>query len=373
MTSNNVLESTASAVTARIPAGAPVVLDRLTRLYGATRALDEFSLRVEPGEFVALLGPSGCGKTTALRMVAGFDRPDSGQILVDGTDVSRTPAQRRDMGMVFQSYSLFPNMTARDNVAFGLRLRRQRTGPRRQRALELLDLVGLNEHAAKYPHQLSGGQQQRVALARALAIEPRVLLLDEPLSALDAKVRAELRDQIRAIQQRLDITTLFVTHDQEEALSMADRVCVMSRGRVEQIASPAQLYAQPSTAFVAEFVGVSSRVPVTRRGDHVELFGRTVAIRGAQPDLHAGPIDALLRPEDVNVHVDDQGAGVVQHRSFLGAATRLEVGFADVIVKTDVRSSEADHFELGTRVSLDVGAHDVLVTPRRVPEVIASS
>lgn len=372
MSSNNLLDASVTRLAPPAKVGAPVALERLTRVYGATRALDEFSLDIAPGEFVALLGPSGCGKTTALRMVAGFDRPDSGHILVDGTDVSRTPAQRRDMGMVFQSYSLFPNMTARDNVAFGLRLRRQRSAARRRRALELLELVGLTEHATKYPHQLSGGQQQRVALARALAIEPRVLLLDEPLSALDAKVRAELRDQIRALQQRLDITTLFVTHDQEEALSMADRVCVMSRGRVEQVASPAELYAQPSSAFVAEFVGVSSRVPVTRRGDHVELFGQSVSIRGAAPDPHDGPIDALLRPEDVNVHVDERGTGIVQHRSFLGAATRLEVGFADVIVKTDVRSSDANSFELGTRVSLAVGAHDVLVTPRKVPVQLAS-
>ena len=373
MTSNDVLDTDRSVkALATTTAGAPVLLDGLSRVYGATRALDQFSLDVHPGEFVALLGPSGCGKTTALRMVAGFDRPDTGQILVDGVDVSRVPAQKRDMGMVFQSYSLFPNMSARDNVAFGLRLRHQRSGLRRQRASELLELVGLAEHTAKYPHQLSGGQQQRVALARALAIEPRVLLLDEPLSALDAKVRAELRDQIRALQQRLAITTLFVTHDQEEALSMADRVCVMSRGRVEQIASPAELYAQPSTAFVAEFVGVSSRVPVNRhgdQGDHVELFSRDVAIRGDAPAANACPLDALLRPEDVTVRVDESGAGVVQHRSFLGATSRLEVGFADVVIKTDVRSSDAELFELGTRVTLDLAAHDVLVTPRRMPSV----
>jgi len=373
LTSNDVLDTDRSVkALATTTAGAPVLLDGLSRVYGATRALDQFSLDVHPGEFVSLLGPSGCGKTTALRMVAGFDRPDTGQILVDGVDVSRVPAQKRDMGMVFQSYSLFPNMSARDNVAFGLRLRHQRSGLRRQRASELLELVGLAEHTAKYPHQLSGGQQQRVALARALAIEPRVLLLDEPLSALDAKVRAELRDQIRALQQRLAITTLFVTHDQEEALSMADRVCVMSRGRVEQIASPAELYAQPSTAFVAEFVGVSSRVPVNRhgdQGDHVELFSRDVAIRGDAPAANAGPLDALLRPEDVTVRVDESGAGVVQHRSFLGATSRLEVGFADVVIKTDVRSSDAELFELGTRVTLDLAAHDVLVTPRRMPSV----
>ncbi len=260
--------------------GAPVVFDNLVRTFGATRALDGFSLDIKPGEFVALLGPSGCGKTTALRVLAGFEQPDSGTVHVHGNNVAGLPAQRRDMGMVFQSYSLFPNMTASDNVAFGLQLRKQRSTARRQRAGELLELVGLAEHAQKYPHQMSGGQQQRVALARALAIEPQVLLLDEPLSALDAKVRAELRDQIRALQQRLAITTVFVTHDQEEALSMADRVCVMSRGRSEQVATPSVLYATPGTAFVAEFVGVSSRVPVQRVGHGIELFGSPAKIRG---------------------------------------------------------------------------------------------
>ncbi len=368
MTTDDLLATPGDTAT-RTPVqlGAPLSLEGLSRTYGATRALDHFSLNVQPGEFVALLGPSGCGKTTALRMVAGFDRPDTGQILVDGVDVSRIPAQKRDMGMVFQSYSLFPNMSARDNVAFGLRLRRQKGASRRQRANDLLELVGLAEHTTKYPHQLSGGQQQRVALARALAIEPRVLLLDEPLSALDAKVRAELRDQIRALQQRLTITTLFVTHDQEEALSMADRVCVMNRGRVEQIATPAELYAHPASAFVAEFVGVSSRVPVDRRGSAIILFDRSVAIRGSAPAQEVIALDALLRPEDIVVHPDTMGAGVVQHRNFLGATTRLEVGFADVVIKTDVRSSESDRFEVGTRVTLELAAHDVLVTPRRVP------
>jgi putative spermidine/putrescine transport system ATP-binding protein len=344
--------------------GAPVVLENLTRRFGTTTALDGFTLQIAPGEFVALLGPSGCGKTTALRVLAGFERPDIGRVTVDGNDVVHIPAQKRDMGMVFQSYSLFPNMTARDNVAFGLRLRHQRSASRRTRAEELLDLVGLAEHTTKYPHQLSGGQQQRVALARALAIEPRVLLLDEPLSALDAKVRAELRDQIRALQQRLMITTVFVTHDQEEALSMADRVCVMSRGRAEQIATPAELYSRPSTEFVAQFVGISSRVGVQRTGDSVTLFGRDVKIRGAAPD-GAQSLDALLRPEDVDVLVAPTGLGLVTHKSFLGATTRLEVGIGGASVKVDVFSSAADVFDIGTRVDLVANARDVLVTASR--------
>ena len=360
----------ASAPATATSPGAPVRLEGVSRVFGATRALDRLTLDIAPGEFVALLGPSGCGKTTALRMVAGFDSPDEGRILVDGHDVAGLAPQRRDMGMVFQSYSLCPNMSARDNVAFGLRLRRQRATTRRARADELLDLVGLAEHRSKYPHQLSGGQQQRVALARALAIEPRVLLLDEPLSALDAKVRAELREQIRALQRRLAITTLFVTHDQEEALSMADRVCVMSRGRLEQIDTPAALYAHPSSAFVAEFVGVSSRVPAERHGGRVRVLGADVAIRGNAPD--DGALDALLRPEDVRVSADPRGEATVHLRSFLGATTRLEVSLADVIVKTDIPSIDAATFEPGSRVSLQMVATDVLVAPRRAALVAQS-
>src|ERR1700761_8842268 len=234
--------------------GARVSLQNLTRRLGAPRAVDGLTFEIEPGELVALLGPSGCGKTTALRILAGFETADSGSVTVDGRDISGVPAAKRDMGMVFQSYSLFPNMSALDNVAFGLRMRKMGASARRARAGELLDLVGLADQAPQYPHQLSGGQQQRVALARALAIEPSVLLLDEPLSALDAKVRLQLREQIRSLQQRLHTTPLFVTHDQEEALAMADRVGVMRGGKLEQLATPAELYASPATAFVAEFV-----------------------------------------------------------------------------------------------------------------------
>ena len=224
---------------------------------------------------MALLGPSGCGKTTALRVLAGFETVDSGRIVVDGVDQSRIPAQRRDMGMVFQSYSLFPNMTALDNVAFGLRMRKVPSQVRRERAAGAArpGRPGARK-ADKYPHQMSGGQQQRVALARALAIEPRVLLLDEPLSALDAKVRVQLREQIRVLQTRLKITTLFVTHDQEEALSMADRVCVMRAGQIEQVDTPSTLYSAPATPFVAEFVGTMNRIPGTIADDgRVRLLG----------------------------------------------------------------------------------------------------
>ncbi|MGH9020613.1 MAG: ABC transporter ATP-binding protein [Acidimicrobiales bacterium] len=350
-------------------AGARVELDGLVRTYGHVRALDGFSLTIEPGEFIALLGPSGCGKTTALRSLAGFERPDAGRVVVDGKDLSSVSAQKRDMGMVFQSYSLFPNMNALHNVAFGLRMRRQSARQRNAKAREVLELVGLSDQAEKYPHQMSGGQQQRVALARALAIEPRVLLLDEPLSALDAKVRAELRDQIRSLQQRLAITTVFVTHDQEEALSMADRVCVMNRGHIEQTATPAVLYARPTTAFVAQFVGVSSRIPVAMTNGSIAIFGQACVPRGAVADGVA--LDALLRPEEISVSVDPAGKGFVTHKSFFGATTRLVVQVGEVPVRVDVRSDLVADLELGARVDVTVVARDVLVAPRIVGEPVA--
>ena len=240
--------------------GVAVVFEEMHRWYGPVHALNGLSIDIAPGELIALLGPSGCGKTTALRALGGLDVVDAGRILVDGKEMTRVPANKRNMGIVFQAYSLFPNMTARDNVAYGLRLRGVDGAGRKKRAEETLDLVGLGQQAGRYPHQMSGGQQQRVALARALAIEPKVLLLDEPLSALDAKVRRQLREEIRRIQIMVGITTLFVTHDQEEALAMGDRVGVMSSGRLEQIAPPAELYDRPTTRFVAEFVGLTNRI-----------------------------------------------------------------------------------------------------------------
>ena len=257
------------------------------------------SLEMAPGEMVVLLGPSGCGKTTALRILAGLDRAD------DGAGAGRRqghhpacPANKRDMGMVFQAYSLFPHMTVRDNVAFGLRLRGQDTGQRLQRARDMLELVGLAEFADRYAHQLSGGQQQRVALARALAIEPAVLLLDEPLSALDAKVRVQLRDEIRRVQLEVGTTTLFVTHDQEEALAVADRVGVMNAGRLDQIAPPTELYARPATRFVAEFVGLSNRLPADVSGGGADP-ARHPRRRCSTARSSPGAGQALVRPESL--------------------------------------------------------------------------
>jgi putative spermidine/putrescine transport system ATP-binding protein len=349
-------------------AGAPVVLDSLSRSFGAVRALDGLSLDIAPGELVALLGPSGCGKTTALRIVAGFEFADTGKVTVDGRDISPVPAAKRDMGMVFQSYSLFPNMSALDNVAFGLRMRKISAGERNKRAAALLDMVGLAPQARQYPHQLSGGQQQRVALARALAIEPRVLLLDEPLSALDAKVRLQLREQIRTLQQRLGTTTLFVTHDQEEALSMADRVGVMRDGRLEQIATPSELYSTPATAFVAEFVGTMNRVPGTYQGDdEVIVLGTVAPVHGQHAVVRGGDVDVLVRPEGLTVEAATGGNGIVTDRTFLGSLTRVSVLLSgDVAVKVDKASTAAIDLVPGASVEVRVAAGEpVLVTDRK--------
>ncbi len=340
--------------------GSSVSLENLQHSYAGVTALNNFSLGVAPGELVALLGPSGCGKTTALRAVAGFLIPDSGRIIVGDQDVTTLASQKRDMGMVFQSYSLFPNLSVRDNVEFGLRLRHVNSNARRARSHELLEMVGLADQAVKYPHQLSGGQQQRVALARALAVEPSVLLLDEPLSALDAKVRAELREQIQALQKRLAMTTIFVTHDQEEALSIADRVVVMNKGQAEQISTPQELYSQPATTFVAEFVGVSSRFRCERSGATVNVFGREVSIRNAS-DPFTGQVHALLRPEEVHVSVSAHGNARVIRSSFLGSSIRLDIETPQGIVRADVPT--ADAVAVGSSVELELHATDVLIAP----------
>ncbi|HEX3926172.1 MAG TPA: ABC transporter ATP-binding protein [Streptosporangiaceae bacterium] len=356
-------------VAARIAAdsGAPVAMQDLSRSFGTVRALDGLSLNIAPGEFLALLGPSGCGKTTALRIVAGFEAADAGSVTVDGKDVSGVPAAKRDMGMVFQSYSLFPNMSALDNVGFGLRMRGRRSGDRNRRAGELLDMVDLTEQAKKYPHQMSGGQQQRVALARALAIEPRVLLLDEPLSALDAKVRLQLREQIRVLQQRLGITTIFVTHDQEEALSMADRVGVMRDGRLEQVAEPNELYAHPATAFVAEFVGTMNRIPAgLLPAGQVRAIGTSAGTADGAAAPASGDVDLLVRPEELRIEAVAGGNGIVTDRTFLGSVTRISARLSgDVTVKVDRPSSEAAAMTPGTSVEVSLAGAPVLVAERQ--------
>jgi len=285
-------------------------LQGVRKQFGTTVALEHLDLEVADGELIALLGPSGCGKTTALRVVAGFENPDSGTVEVAGKPVGSLSPNKREMGMVFQAYSLFPHLSASDNVAFGLKMRGIKHSEAKATVNEMLELVGLADRAGSFPHQMSGGQQQRVALARALAIRPTVLLLDEPLSALDAKVRVQLRGEIRRIQKELGITTLFVTHDQEEALAMADRVGVMSSGRIEQLATPADVYERPTTTFVARFVGKMNEIPAEVAGhDSVQVQG--VPVSGVSNGSRAPgtPVVLLVRPEHLSMAAPDT-AGV---------------------------------------------------------------
>jgi putative spermidine/putrescine transport system ATP-binding protein len=345
-------------------------MEGLSRRYGPVVALDGLDLTVHAGELVALLGPSGCGKTTTLRLLAGLEDADAGQITVGGTDVTRLPASKRDMGMVFQAYSLFPHMTVRQNVAFGLRLRRVSSAQRDKRAMEMLDLVSLATQADRYPHQISGGQQQRVALARAMAIEPQVLLLDEPLSALDAKVRAQLRDEVRRIQLEVGITTLFVTHDQEEALAIADRVGVMRDGHLEQLAPPTEVYSRPATSFVAEFVGLTNRLAGTVSGSTVTVRGRDLPLVdiGTPP----GPVTALVRPEAVTLASDSSGdsgplTGTVIASTFLGATSRVTVDLGDTTIMAQLSTADAAGLPAGSRVSLTIRPDPVLVSVDSAP------
>ena len=350
--------------------GVPVELQELRRSFGDVHALDGMDLTIRPGELVVLLGPSGCGKTTALRVLAGLEDADSGRVLVDGRDVSGVPTSRRDMGMVFQAYSLFPHMTAQQNVEFGLRLRGKGTSERRRIAGEYLELVGLSAQADRFAHQMSGGQQQRVALARALAIRPQVLLLDEPLSALDAKVRVQLRDEIRRIQLELGITTLFVTHDQEEALAVADRVGVMSQGRIEQIASPEEMYSRPASPFVAEFIGLSNPLPGTSSGGTATVLGAAVPLLPNSPA--SGPVTVLVRPESVRLASDGGGGAdggipaTVVATSFLGATGRAQVRLADGTVLTaQMTSAQVTGMAVGAAVTVHLDPVPALAVASR--------
>jgi putative spermidine/putrescine transport system ATP-binding protein len=344
--------------------GVEVRLENLVRRYGTVTALDGLSLTLGPGELVALLGPSGCGKTTALRLLAGLEAADGGRVVIGGDDVTGLPANKRNIGMVFQAYSLFPHMVAWENVAFGLQMRGVGVAERKKKALQMLELVGLDRFANRYANQMSGGQQQRVALARALAIQPEVLLLDEPLSALDAKVRSRLRDEIRRVQLEVGITTLFVTHDQEEALAIADRVGVMQAGKLEQLGPPTLVYSRPATPFVADFVGLTNRMQGNVRKGEVEVRGASIPL--VHPDTPDGPATALVRPEAVSIAGDGDAAqgplvGTVIAVAFLGAVSRVTVDLGDTTVLAQLPTSAASEHPAGSKVRLTLRPDPVLI------------
>ncbi|WP_449278401.1 ABC transporter ATP-binding protein [Leucobacter sp. GX24907] len=342
--------------TSRTAAG--LQLSQLTKTYGDKTVLHAIDLDVRPGELVTLLGPSGCGKSTALKIIGGFEQPTSGTVRIGNTDMTRTPARERGTGIVFQQYSLFPHLTAAQNIQFGLKVQKVGKAQRRARSEELLALVGLEEHGGKYPHQLSGGQQQRVALARALAVAPRVLLLDEPLSALDALVRERLREEIVRIHRERGTTTVMVTHDQEEALAMADRVAVMHEGRIAQFDIPQAVYRNPAPGFVSRFIGVMNRVrPEELTATAVRLFGETLP-RSAVTIDESGEV--LIRPEELRVQPkeapDDDSRAIITDLTLRGGVTSVRVLLDDLdrSVRVDIPTGEAASLRAGDNVRVRV-------------------
>ncbi|HLB65553.1 MAG TPA: ABC transporter ATP-binding protein [Anaerolineales bacterium] len=342
---------------------------KVGKTFGATDAVEEFNLEVERGELVSFLGPSGCGKTTTLRMVAGFEIPTNGSVRLNGQDITHNPPNQRNVGMVFQAYALFPNMTVADNVGFGLKIAKKAKPEIEVRVREMLDLIQMPQLGDRYPYQLSGGQQQRVALARALAIEPQVLLLDEPLSALDAKIRVELRTEIRRIQQRLGITTIYVTHDQEEALSISDRVVVMNAGRMEQVGAPYEIYNYPATPFVASFVGTLNQLQCTVVDAAAGLLahnGQRLKT-GSLIEKADGPLTVMLRPEQIHLGVIDdenQLKGKVDHVAFLGSIIRILVRIGEAIITLDVLNERGHTLpRVGDEVTVSFPAHACWVLP----------
>jgi len=344
-------------------------LTHLEKSFGANHVVKDFNLEVAKGEFISLLGPSGCGKTTVLRMVAGFETPTSGSITIGGQEVTGLKANARNIGMMFQAYALFPNLTVADNVAFGLKVKGVPRAEREARVDEMLRLIGLPDLAGRFPFQLSGGQQQRVALARALAPSPRVLLLDEPLSALDAKVRVSLRNEIREIQQRLGITTIFVTHDQEEAMSISDRIVVMNAGIADQVGAPFEIYNRPTTRFVANFVGTLNTfaVKVEDAGTgKVRLGGEVLTLPPGLSGRTGADMSIALRPEALRLGREPGYETVVMGRiedvHFMGSIIRLraQVAGETVIMDTFNRADQPPPVP-GTEVEISLSGKDAII------------
>lgn len=352
-------------------------LHTITKYFGPTIAVNHVNLSINQGEFLTLLGPSGCGKTTILRMVAGFESPSEGNILLDGEDITHRAANKRPMGMVFQSYALFPHLTVDQNIAFGMEIKRVSREQIKKRCAELLELVGLTEMGRRYPHQLSGGQQQRIALARALAVEPKVLLLDEPLSALDAKVRVSLRNEIRRIQQQLKMTAIYVTHDQEEALAISDRIAVMAKGKIEQLDRPEEIYVNPHTVFAATFVGTSNqfRGVVESPNEGLCQAGRYTLHVMPMTNLQKGSsVLIMIRPEEMTLQAADNTTnangtanhitGFIELRTFLGPFTRFHIKVhEDMTLTADIPSQQARGYFVGQNVVLSFPREACQVLP----------
>ena len=328
----------------------PIKLEQISRRFAGKAAVEDLSLEVVPGELLALLGPSGCGKTTTLRCVAGFELPDTGKVFIGQTDVTRLPAEARQVGMVFQNYALFPNLSVAGNIGFGLRVAKWSKEKLQARVQELLHVVGLTGFERRAVQSLSGGQRQRVALARALAREPRVLLLDEPLSALDAKIRVELRTELKRLQLELGITTMLVTHDQEEAMSMADRVVVMNNGRIEQLGAPRDLYTKPATPFVAAFVGEMNLLEARHTGNgQFKVFESGLAL----PNIPSSTTKIGVRPENVQLQTaSPQFSGVVELVTYLGATQQVLIRVAGQIWIARVPNTQL--YARGQTVGLEV-------------------
>lgn len=350
-------------------------IEHIYKRFGQFTALDDVSLSIKKGEFVCFLGPSGCGKTTLLRAIAGLDKQSEGQIYIDGNDVSDWPPSMRDFGIVFQNYALFPNLTVNKNVAYGMQGRKLKKKAIKKRVKELLEKVGLPEQGKKYPKELSGGQQQRVAIARALAVSPGMLLLDEPLSALDAKVRAHLRHEIKAIQQDLGVTTIMVTHDQEEALSMADRIVLLRDGKIEQVGTPQELYSQPANAFVADFIGEMNFIPAERIDDNLLRVGTTkLQFNTSKAYGNDKMVELAIRPEDIRVgesNTDDNRLNTtVADSEYLGNMVRARMSGGDLSehsVRADIAMDLVRQLMLanGNSLPITLPAEHLLVFNRR--------
>ncbi|MCP5368712.1 MAG: putative 2-aminoethylphosphonate ABC transporter ATP-binding protein [Hyphomicrobiales bacterium] len=346
----------------------------LTKMFGDFAALRDVSLDVYDGEFVCFLGPSGCGKTTLLRAIAGLDIQTSGTVEQDGRDISALPPSERDFGIVFQSYALFPNMTVGKNVSYGLENRKLPRDQIRARVKELLELVGLHDQGDKYPAQLSGGQQQRVALARAMATSPGLLLLDEPLSALDAKVRVHLRGEIKDLQRRVGVTTIMVTHDQEEALTMADRIVVMDQGSIEQVGTPQEIYGEPRTSFVADFIGTMNFVPGEVIADHTVQIGGTTLTCPTDGITPGHAVTVAIRPEDINAQdIDGDDGNLVEteirHLEFLGSFYRAELGGPafgghDINADFSINLVRRKNLDVGSAITVRFPAEFIRLYPR---------